>query len=1072
DSSAPAAERVIGWHFNPAEPGGPSRFAAAGEYRRDYKRPGILKHLVARADLSAALRDLKGEAPPPDPRMGLRLEGNGDPVLTDGRLLVRRKDVTLALSIDPDFPLDRVASLHWELAGDAKRREFDPALEERAGRVRRAGLAGLPWRRGPLTLRAVLTTGGAEPRTFTQELALHYQPPPPQVELDAAWKKQNPPTAPGGAVYRTVFRGAKPRWAFAADVRPGEPGEEVSVRVRLNGGEWRESGPAVRETFELREGPNLVELEATHAAALKGYEENETARLAVGVVYQPPMVKVNPPEIDLALRVGERERTVLPGAVIVLDDLAAPSVPLRGTIRAAENLALAGLNKEPLKGFRPGAAETFRIEQELALRPGEQEFELRAKTASSEPAVVRFTLKYVPALPAAVVRAPRDGQELVEERDGDEAAVEVQFEPPDDPHPFTVYASVNGEPRGKPEKLDAGARLWKTRLRLEPGANAVRLHLGNAWGAERADGPVTVFLKRPPRIVRAEAGEVGKRPRVDLSAEVESPGELPPTGATLSTAAGEQAFGADAFTKGEADPRTGRVTWRFAAPQVPLEQGKNRFRLVVRNADGPSAAKDFPELAYEPPPPPKAAITFSGPPDQTVDVPRYPVSFTVRSASPLERVTVAHNGAVVHEVPAAELKKLAPVAGPGGEKEYVLEVEHVVRLEPRPNELRFTARNAGGDATAARTVSYVRVPPRVVIDRIEPFRNPAPAYEPEVGGDQRVIFPEVGPGHVRLVGRLVWGDDREAGLGGRAYVKVWVNGLQQLPTDVRPPASPGATERRFEVELVLNRAEDNLIELKVEGLPETVDAQRRCVVRRCAKPVQGQRLHLAVIGVGVKDGAALQREALRAVGATADERGRYSARPAFEEIELYPPVCGVVEVPNVNRLLNAVRERIRSRRRADLLNPVNDVVLLYYRGRERIDENGTYFLTSNPVEVIRCKDLARDYFPDLPGAQVLLLDVARPGRELPPPSARPRGDEVVHWPGDPNVARMRKARPAEAPRGPEPDLIEALGKALPGPGKLGELSRAVLELFQGQPYARFTPEVPGPLAELPIRGKP
>src|SRR5262249_12515350 len=62
DASRPQAERYLGWHFNTGKPGDPTAFALIEQYRKDYHKEGLLKHLIARANLDDALKALSKPA--------------------------------------------------------------------------------------------------------------------------------------------------------------------------------------------------------------------------------------------------------------------------------------------------------------------------------------------------------------------------------------------------------------------------------------------------------------------------------------------------------------------------------------------------------------------------------------------------------------------------------------------------------------------------------------------------------------------------------------------------------------------------------------------------------------------------------------------------------------------------------------------------------------------------------------------------------------------------------------------------------------------------------------------------
>src|SRR5262249_35394505 len=82
DASGPTAENQIGWHRNTGKPQAPTLFVPADQYRKEYHRPGILPHLIARGNVGTALKDWEEEErrrqpPPPPPTLTLLLSEDG-----------------------------------------------------------------------------------------------------------------------------------------------------------------------------------------------------------------------------------------------------------------------------------------------------------------------------------------------------------------------------------------------------------------------------------------------------------------------------------------------------------------------------------------------------------------------------------------------------------------------------------------------------------------------------------------------------------------------------------------------------------------------------------------------------------------------------------------------------------------------------------------------------------------------------------------------------------------------------------------------------------------------------------
>ncbi len=230
--SSPAAEQYLGWHFNTGQPDAPTAFAGADQYRKEHAKPGILSLLIERGSLGPALEAWQKQEEtrlPSEPRLGLWIDEVGPtPPLVGGRALVRRRELTLKLTIDNDFPAERIGAVRWQL-DDGAVQEFGPEV---AGQ-RSANLSLPPGQRGPHQVRVVLRTREANPREFPARLDLHYQPPPPEVAYDVAWlRKQFGEMPPARLVVRdqptltveAVARSARPaRRSTSASVAAPTP---------------------------------------------------------------------------------------------------------------------------------------------------------------------------------------------------------------------------------------------------------------------------------------------------------------------------------------------------------------------------------------------------------------------------------------------------------------------------------------------------------------------------------------------------------------------------------------------------------------------------------------------------------------------------------------------------------------------------------------------------------------------------------------------------------------------------------------------------------------------------------
>ncbi|MFN4258134.1 MAG: WD40 repeat domain-containing protein [Gemmataceae bacterium] len=1026
DVSDPQAETYLGWHFNTGQIKEPARFALADQYRKEYLKKDILKYLVARGDLGAALEDWEqGQALPP-PRMGLGIDELGpDAATVRGRLLARQMPLTLRMTLENDFPPEKIASARWQF-DDQPWRDLD--LE--AGIDRTADLSQLDWQRGPHLLRVEVKTQETRPQVVVQELPVQYQPPPPVIAFDPAWLQKYAGDKP---LQRLEVRD-EARFPIIAMARPGRPGESLHVTLRHGDAPAQEVGANIREEITLRPGDNLITIQARHRDALAGYEDLETTTQSFLVTFQPPRM-VLPPRITLETVTpdGANPMTVELGRPVIVSSAV---IRLQGRIHAEENLHQAQFGDQPLAGFQADNAKTFPIDMKITLKPGRQTFTFSANTKTSPRGQANVIVEYRPPLPQLVITTPAPGTVVHDNGKDDGNLIQLQGRllPLADPHPYRAAIWVNDRLMDEAPRIDSERQIVAAAVRLQPGVNRVQVRLSNEWHAA-ATFETQVSYRRPPRIVSMRHSPVGDTPLVDVVAHVETPADLPLTQAVLNS----RQLPATAMQVEEKRPTT--TLWKVSAAQVPLEQGDNVLRLLVSNADGPSSQPETLAVRYLPPPPPKAAVQFLDPQrDVNVDTPTYLVRFRVTSESRLRHVELLRGGERLHTASVEDVTK-------NQMGHYEVEGSVTVSLQVGANTLRLEALNDGGARATAATISYAPPPVRLVIDRLESLDPKGGTYQPRQNPDGRFIFPQVADGRLKLHGRVIWSDDtarREAAVN---WVHVWINGFKQLPAPL-PLTSIGQPERPFVVDIRLNRRHNNVIEINLPELKLQAGPRSQCEVLLCENPVQGQRLHLFIVGIGNSDGATLTKQALNALQAQplAAKPGVYTASPTFSEIHLHGPLVGAnATTGKINSHLIAIQRAIRQNFTPDSKDTLNDVVMLYYQGQERITPTGHYFLTSESVydpqlrwSVISCQRL-QNLFADTPGAKVLLLDVVR-GTEKRLAQAP---DQLHQWPQNAPAAVLRYAweDPQQIPANIH--LLDTLSDLLPRSPTLSGLAVAL-----------------------------
>jgi WD40 repeat protein len=1024
DCSGAGAERYLGWHFNTGDAAAPTRFALAGEYRKQYYREGLLKDLVAHGELRVAERPR-----PPPPQMGLLIEDNGRFPEPDARsqILVRNPKATLHVDV-VGRPRNTLEALTWQI-DDGPKQELP--LDSAAGEE-------LSLKRGVHRVRVTARAPDTEPQEVSRELTVRYQPPAPSIAapmIKSPLVVKEPGFTPGGVV-----------------VRPGLPGEAVTVHLtHQHGGAVLarrkyalvEGKPPALEPLTLKPGYNLIEMVAVNRDALPGDEAAESTRLPLEVTL---IEKAPPPLIALAILPGADEAgklAVEPGQRVVVH---AGRVRLLGQVKAAsEDLARvewaegkAG-KAASATGFVAGKGNEFTVREDVAdLKPGAHTFRFLARTATSDVAERELTLFYQPPLPRVLVVAPGDGETIADEKDLDTYKVEARLIPTGDPHPYKAEVLVSGQD-AVAAALNERDDALTARVPLKPGSNRLQVRLSNAWDAVVLSEPVTVRYVRPPTVGALENVTKGEGPLHDFRAEVESPLQL--RSQVVVVVNGKER---PAEASVEAGPKKG--AWVVTVKGVALEEGSNEVSLRLSNEEAECRAPGRTTVKYTPVKP-VPVITFLDPrPDAVAPARRLTVRVRVHSESPLASVRLLLNGTPLRSVDPPDLKLDA-------DGNYVLTAE--AALAAGENKLRVEARNAGGPASADQVATYPRRPVRVAIDRLSVRGKP---FEPQRREPDRrtPVFAAMPSGRVALEGRVLWDEEDDDRLTKAAVVRVFVNGFQQLSAALEKPAAPGLRERTFRANLLLNQDKDNRIELALPGLEQEAATCTSFFVD-CNKPERAQRLHLLLLSVQEKDGSALRARFLQALGAGPGDEGPLRTA-AFSSVQVYDPLVGnQVRRENVDRLLSEVRARIRASSAPG--EPHLDVVVFYYQGEESLGANGNLLHMSvwrgrrgSLQEPLTCDDLARA-FADTPGAYVLLFDVARP--EGPAAAGR---DKVARW--DDNfpdvkthvsVLRYAFLGPA-AP--PAPSLVQALHDIIPKEIRLDKVVELVGRSATAAPGAR------------------
>ena len=999
DASSPQAEAKIGWISNTGDPASPVRFAPVQQYRRDYFKPEILQKLVETGDLAAAVA-AHYDAFPPDT---LRVLAQFTPTEPGpgNEPLFRGGPATLRLMIqglDDAIPQDR-AALYWKLI--APGREQHPVqtipLKKFHGPLT-IDLKDEPWRRGRYRIEAWYQRTPDSPPLAAATLEFLMRPPAPELSL------QIDDHANIAAEHTTMAETI----TLAAEVA-AVPGLARTVRVDLIGpdGQHRsEALPAVPDSttrygpvkLALRPGHSEVRITAENQGAGSGPEaELERTTLTRVIRFTPPKI-VPPPQIaTLEVSPLLAHRTGAAGEMLCVCNRSA--VTVRSVVEATEPLLAVDWDDgtgqwQPLK-LDPASPKRLAVQQELRLAAGQpRTVRIRARVSAAPAAIRDSTLVFEPPLPRVTVIPP--SSETTSERaiilrgQYDSAAVQAPFvieailSTADTEH---VFAASTAEKNAS----------WSATIPVQRGINRISLRLRNQWHTETLPEPITILAVRPPRLLTVEPVDAGDQAVAKLTAWVmtEDDPDLTPDRLNID---GRDVAGVSVVKRFQF---LGTAFWSLEAEAVPVQSAgtwKETFRIAVGNRDGLSQSRVVPIKRQPKPTRPPRIVVAGGDSDRRTEESEFPLVFKVVSDSALSRIaveiTAATDFSTVVSVDPAELGR-APADG----QEFSWSVERRIPLRFGVNRLRITAVNADGEAVCSFAISYTEPALRIVIDGIEErlpdrtIRNLS--LNESALGDDQLPMAVTRSGFVTVRGRVVWSGSepafaREPGLS----AVLSVNYVNHLPVQLELPSGRGR-ERRFVAPLFLNAA-DCLVEVVLRHpsrggtLPLEASGATRFRIR-CDSPLIAQRLHLVIVGVDVPaaERFTLAERVIRALGGRVPGKNFESGRfrhPAFQNATLYPPVVGWVVDGDINGILDEVDRELR-RLGVEAEHPwLNDVVLLYYQGKDWVAADGRRWLHTSrslkyPERVAQRFAVGVHRLPDTPGVRLILLNVVEPTAE-------------------------------------------------------------------------------------------
>ena len=185
----------------------------------------------------------------------------------------------------------------------------------------------------------------------------------------------------------------------------------------------------------------------------------------------------------------------------------------------------------------------------------------------------------------------------------------------------------------------------------------------------------------------------------------------------------------------------------------------------------------------------------------------------------------------------------------------VYDLKTEIELIPGPNPLRALVVSAGGQRETGLVASFLQEPVELVIEKLTARGAEGTPLFPKVEANGRLRLDRpAAAARVFLHGMVYWSREDDEQFRTAKEVRIFVNGFQQQPADLQPfrgVRSRNRPERRFVVELTLNREKDNHIEIVLPGLKQR-SANRRELAVDCTQPEVIRRLHVFPVVVRKK----------------------------------------------------------------------------------------------------------------------------------------------------------------------------------------------------------------------------
>lgn len=964
ESSDETIEQYLGWHFNTGDPDRPTSFADLNQYRDEYYREGLLHDLLTFGKLTAR----RAAEPIAPPSMSLMVAELGvDPPIADNQVLIQDTS-QLTLSLNMGFGVSPAAIESIECSLD----------ENRLGLMRRVGdlrwdldLSNTGLARGEHRIEAMVRTNEVPAQVFTKQLVVRYQPPPPALSLVSPQLLR--------AHHVTV---QSEQFQLEAEATP-TANTPTLLRLYRRIGKQREElrtwnvneRQTIEQSLSLVEGTNDFILEAKNSDAGGDDAWLETTVRSFSITRSPEEREPIQLAVNLATTAKQLNNVLSDQQLQIRNN----SFVLRGSIsgRASANLTVVTTEGDATNQLTPEVTKTdssidFRAEVSGLSMDAPTQVAVVAQAEDGTTTRWQIVVTYLPPLPTVEFVAPID-RVFFSDAETQTANVAVRLMIPDDVSlPDSVLQQLQVRFIANDDDavvgiIDLEQATATGQISLRRGVNRVRAELnyaGRAVDDQETSEPVLLTLNQPPRLEDVSLLPIDGQPRAKLLFTGKSQTELP----TVRIGPFEVSPD-DVIYNRETERFEGQVT-------VPVDEGNNlpddlqveirprgtrrTFALNIERPATTTAEKAPPTLEYVTP--------------ESVDSTaksQYIIALEARSQSPFTRFQILRDGQRLVTVEGADLQQQVERDG----DEFLLRFESNITLNVGPNELIAVVHNVHSGEKQSATIT--RVPPlvRVVVDE----------YSTE---DRRSINVETGQVDSPIAnvhGRVVWRDADDPRLKKRMFVKLRINGFQQI-AELEPPHT--ATERRFSVPVLFAETQ-NRIDISLADVERLSDVQRDVgdfepVFVECVKPQGLYRLHVLVIGVGNEvAGDTMMNQALEVFRAKREQASNKISTPIYAQGWVYGALTGSnARYRTVASRLEKINQRILFDRPRD--TRVRDVVMLYYTGGELVPKEHTFYLTTRPnqsAESLRRNGISSKmltgFVESTPGAHVLMLDVSR-----------------------------------------------------------------------------------------------